>query len=73
MDVTVGTFNLNNLSSRFNFRAHVDEVPEEDRDVTVTYEFTYGRPRVESARGTTAHPRIFIPTAHGRPGSPCRR
>jgi uncharacterized protein (DUF58 family) len=40
MEVTIGTFNLNNLFSRFNFRAHVDEVPEEQRDVTVTFEFT---------------------------------
>jgi hypothetical protein len=40
MDVKVGTFNLNNLFSRFNFKAHVDELPEDERDVTVTYEFT---------------------------------
>lgn len=40
MDVKVGTFNLNNLFSRFNFKSHVDAVPEDQRDVTVTYEFT---------------------------------
>lgn len=40
MEVSVGTFNLNNLFSRFNFRARVEEVPEEERDVTVTFEFT---------------------------------
>lgn len=39
MDVTVGTFNLNNLFSRFNFRANVAAVPEEERDVTVSFEF----------------------------------
>ncbi len=40
MTIDVGTFNLNNLFSRFNFRAHVEELPAEARDVTVTYEFT---------------------------------
>jgi endonuclease/exonuclease/phosphatase family metal-dependent hydrolase len=40
MKVSIGTFNLNNLFSRFNFRAHVEEVPEDERDVTVTLEFT---------------------------------
>jgi hypothetical protein len=40
MEVSVGTFNLNNLFSRFNFRARVEEVPEEERDVTITFEFT---------------------------------
>jgi endonuclease/exonuclease/phosphatase family metal-dependent hydrolase len=39
VDVTVGTFNLNNLFSRFNFEAKVDEIPEDERDVTVVYEF----------------------------------
>ena len=28
------------LFSRFNFKAQVDELPEDERDVTVTYEFT---------------------------------
>ncbi|HEX6207171.1 MAG TPA: endonuclease/exonuclease/phosphatase family protein [Actinomycetota bacterium] len=40
MEITVGTFNLNNLFSRFNFRARVDAIPEEERDVTVSFEFT---------------------------------
>ena len=40
MEITVGTFNLNNLFSRFNFRARVEAIPEEERDVTVSFEFT---------------------------------
>jgi hypothetical protein len=39
MEISVGTFNLNNLFSRFNFKAHVDELPPNERDVTVTHEF----------------------------------
>ncbi len=40
MEITVGTFNLNNLFSRFNFKARVDQIPEEERDITVSFEFT---------------------------------
>ncbi|MFD4243518.1 endonuclease/exonuclease/phosphatase family protein [Streptomyces sp. NPDC058525] len=41
MDVTVGTFNLNNLFSRFNFRAEIQEVlPTGDNgQLTSSYEF----------------------------------
>jgi hypothetical protein len=39
MEIKVGTFNLNNLFSRFNFKAHIDELPPDERDITVTYEF----------------------------------
>jgi hypothetical protein len=30
MDVSVGTFNLNNLFSRFNFEAQADAIVEDD-------------------------------------------
>ncbi|MEJ8645446.1 hypothetical protein WKI68_37945 [Streptomyces sp. MS1.HAVA.3] len=41
MDVTVGTFNLNNLFSRFNFRAEVEAIlpNEQDGELTSTYVF----------------------------------
>ena len=39
MAIKVGTFNLNNLFSRFNFKAQAEELPPDERDVTVTYEF----------------------------------
>ncbi|MGH2655509.1 MAG: hypothetical protein ACRDIZ_02210 [Actinomycetota bacterium] len=40
MQLAVGTFNVNNPFSRFNFRARVNEIPEESRDVTMSLEFT---------------------------------
>jgi endonuclease/exonuclease/phosphatase family metal-dependent hydrolase len=42
MRVTVGTFNLNNLFSRYNFLGEIDELAVEDPDLesTVSYEFT---------------------------------
>ncbi|MBI4259489.1 MAG: endonuclease/exonuclease/phosphatase family protein [Actinobacteria bacterium] len=42
MDVTVGTFNLNNLFSRFNFQAEIDAIVEGDTEVElgVTYDFS---------------------------------
>lgn len=37
--VTVGTFNLNNLFSRFNFTGHIDDVPADgDGGITLTFE-----------------------------------
>ena len=57
MDIKVGTFNLNNLFSRFNFKAHVDELPQDQRDVTVTYEFTdEGDYRFRTFRGRLIQP-----------------
>ncbi len=43
MDITVGTFNLNNLFSRFNFKSAIDVLAEADGSaeaVTVRYEFS---------------------------------
>lgn len=39
MIVKVGTFNLNNLFSRFNFKGKVDAILSGDTDVTVSYTF----------------------------------
>ncbi len=38
MSITVGTFNLNNLFSRFNFTAEVEDVPEETGGITLSFE-----------------------------------
>src|SRR5215217_1443335 len=44
MDVSVGTFNLNNLFSRFNFEAQVDEIVEDDPDSGLTATYTFNDP-----------------------------
>lgn len=41
MDLTVGTFNLNNLFDRFNFAADLGVLPARDRDVRTTYRWTF--------------------------------
>ena len=40
MKVKVGTFNLNNLFSRYNFRGAISEIKSGDGALTVRYEFT---------------------------------
>jgi len=42
MDVTVGTFNLNNLFSQYNFKAKIDEIlPLDSLNAELNYEFGY--------------------------------
>jgi endonuclease/exonuclease/phosphatase family metal-dependent hydrolase len=40
MRVKVGTFNLNNLFSRFNFQTEIADVPAREEAVTITYNFS---------------------------------
>lgn len=42
MNITIGTFNLNNLFSRYNFRGEIDAIKKNETSVdsTVKYEFT---------------------------------
>jgi hypothetical protein len=38
MKITVGTFNLNNLFSRYNFKASIDQKPDaEDGGITLSF------------------------------------
>jgi len=39
MKVTVGTFNLNNLFSRYNFKAEISEIKPKDAGLTIEYKF----------------------------------
>ena len=49
MQVAVGTFNLNNLFSRFNFRGEVTAVPEQPPiEFTSTFELPEAMPEVEA-------------------------
>ena len=40
MIITVGTFNLNNLFSRFNFKAVISNKKKADNTLTVEYKFS---------------------------------
>ncbi len=40
MRVKVGTFNLNNLFSRFNFQVEIEDVPARQEAITITYNFS---------------------------------
>ena len=44
MVLSVGTFNLNNLFSRFNYEAEVSELPEEDADISSSTTFPVSDP-----------------------------
>lgn len=41
MDLTIGTFNLNNLFDRFNFEADLGTLPAAERDVRTTYSWQF--------------------------------
>ncbi len=41
MDLTIGTFNLNNLFDRFNFATDLGSLPARDRRVRTTYQWTF--------------------------------
>ena len=58
MDVGVGTFNLNNLFSRFNFEAQVDAIVEDDPDSGLTATYTFNDPerfRLRTYQGRLVH------------------
>ncbi len=40
MEIKVGTFNLNNLFSRFNFAGEINAINEGDTEVNISYNFT---------------------------------
>ncbi len=58
MDVTVGTFNLNNLFSRFNFQAEIDDIVEDDPESGLTATYTFNDPerfRLRTYQGRLVH------------------
>jgi endonuclease/exonuclease/phosphatase family metal-dependent hydrolase len=58
MDVSVGTFNLNNLFSRFNFEAEVDAIVDDDPESGLTATYTFNDPsrfRLRTYQGRLVH------------------
>lgn len=54
MKVTVGTFNLNNLFSRYNFKGEIEAIKDEDTAVEAEYVYKFGatdRLKVRKYRG----------------------
>ena len=54
----MGTFNLNNLFSRFNFQAQVDDIVEDDPDSGLTATYTFNDPerfRLRNYQGRLVH------------------
>jgi endonuclease/exonuclease/phosphatase family metal-dependent hydrolase len=41
MKITVGTFNLNNLFSRYNFKGEIKAIKDDDTEVDATIEYTF--------------------------------
>lgn len=71
MKITVGTFNLNNLFSRYNFKGEIDAIESENTTVnsTVTYNFTEADTyRIRTFRGrlVKGKPRAERGTLAGR-------
>jgi endonuclease/exonuclease/phosphatase family metal-dependent hydrolase len=60
--VRVGTFNLNNLFSRFNFEAQVDDVPAEESG-GITLRFDRGDVRVRASMGRLVREKDAVETA----------
>ena len=54
MKVTIGTFNLNNLFSRYNFKGEIEAIKDEDTAVEAEYLFQFGstdRVKIRKYRG----------------------
>jgi predicted extracellular nuclease len=58
MVLSVGTFNLNNLFSRFNYEAEVSELPEEDVVINSSTTFPVADPTAHRFR--TYRGRLFL-------------
>jgi endonuclease/exonuclease/phosphatase family metal-dependent hydrolase len=58
MDVTVGTFNLNNLFDRFNFQAEIRALPSSQREVRTTYQWEFEGSEIDANVSTGSVVRI---------------
>ena len=66
MNVTLGTFNLNNLFSRYNFEGEIDAIKKTETSVASEIKYEFGQKdayRIRSFKGRLVNAKKAVDTA----------